>query len=161
MTPPENSRQAPTTIFEALRVSHQLQRRLCRSLSAGRSAPAKRQALFSALRCELEAHAAAEERFLYAPLLMKDAGLGVSRHALSEHHEIEELCEQLSVRDKQNASWLKTAKELSEVVHHHLKEEEKKFFQLAGKLLTESQKVSLARRYLNDVARMRKKLQAP
>jgi oligoendopeptidase F len=71
------------------------------------------------------------------------------------------LCEQISVRDKQNASWLKTAKELSEVVHHHLKEEEKKFFQLAGKLLTESQKVSLARRYLNDVARMRKKLQAP
>jgi hemerythrin-like domain-containing protein len=115
----------------------------------------------AALRCELEAHAAAEERFLYAPLLMKDTGLGVSRHALSEHHEIEELCEQLSVRDKNNAAWLRAAKKLSEVVRHHLKEEEKKFFQLAGKLLTESQKVSLARRYLKDVARMRKKLQAP
>ena len=36
----------------------------------------------------------AEERHLYVPLLMDDAGLSVSRHALADHHKAEELVEQ-------------------------------------------------------------------
>ncbi|MNO07802.1 hypothetical protein D3C81_2301550 [compost metagenome] len=40
-----------------------------------------------------------------------------------------------------------TAKKLSEKVHHHLEEEEQKFFQMAGKLLNDKQKESLAGQY--------------
>ena len=47
-------------------------------------------------------------------------------------------------------SWLATAKKLSEKVHHHLKEEEQKFFQSAGKLLSETQKKTLAGKYLKE-----------
>ncbi|GAB0060622.1 hypothetical protein IBA8401_16470 [Pseudomonas syringae] len=41
-------------------------------------------------------------------------------------------------------------KKLSEKVHHHLKEEEQKFFQMAGKLLDEKQKQSLAGEYVKE-----------
>lgn len=87
--------------------------------------------LFTALRIELAAHAAAEERFLYVPILMDDRGLDSSRHALHEHHEIDELVEDLQSLDPRHAAWLKKARELSEKVHHHLREEEKKFFQVS------------------------------
>jgi hypothetical protein len=73
-------------IFDAIRESHDLQRDLCRKLTASRGDLAARQVLFLQLKVELMAHAAAEERHLYVPLLMEDGGLDSSRHALHEHH---------------------------------------------------------------------------
>ncbi|MCA8411590.1 hemerythrin domain-containing protein [Burkholderia multivorans] len=62
------------TIFDALRESHEIQRSLMRRLL--RSQPGEaRSALFEQLRIELSAHEAAEERFLYVPMLMDDRGL--------------------------------------------------------------------------------------
>ena len=87
----------------------------------------KREAILEELRIELAAHAASEERFLYAPILMDDMGLSPSRHALAEHHEIDECVEELMQADYDGGSWLATAKNLSQLVHHHLKEEETKF----------------------------------
>jgi non-homologous end joining protein Ku len=42
------------------------------------------------------------------------------------------------------------AKKLAEKVEHHLKEEEHRFFQMAGKLLTDQQKTALARAYQDE-----------
>lgn len=145
-------------LFELLHESHEVQRTLCRQITSARASVATREVGFLQLKVELEAHAAAEERYLYVPLLMTDGGLSASRHALSEHHDIEELCEDLSVADKGSDAWLVTAKELGHKVRHHLKEEERKFFKVAGRLLTDAQKDLLARRYQKDVVRMRKKL---
>lgn len=144
-------------LFDLLHESHDVQRALARQLTAARATEATRQSVFLQLKVELEAHAAAEERYLYVPLLMTDGGLSASRHALSEHHDIEELCEDLSVSDKSGAAWLETAKELGHKVRHHLKEEEKKFFKVAGRLMTDAQKDLMARRYQKDLVRMRKK----
>ncbi len=141
-------------LFEALRASHDLQRQLCRSLV--RVKPGERDTVFIKLKIELEAHAAAEERFLYVPLLMTNTGLSASRHALAEHHTIEELCDELSVPDKRTSAWLITARRLSHKVHHHLREEERKFFQLAGKLIADSDKAVLGKRYLKDLVEMRR-----
>jgi hypothetical protein len=143
-------------LFDAIRESHDLQRDLCRKLTATRGDAATRQLLFLQLKVELVAHAAAEERFLYVPLLMTDGGLDVSRHALHEHHEIDELLDDLTTRDKLRPGWLVTAKKLSYEVRHHLKEEESKFFQVAGRLLPESRKQALGRRYAREIVRMRR-----
>jgi Hemerythrin HHE cation binding domain len=143
-------------LFDTIRESHDIQRSLCRQLMRSKGESPVRESLFLQLKCELDAHAAAEERFLYVPLLLTDGGLSASRHALSEHHEIEELLEELSVRDKQGQTWLGKAKQLSEKVHHHLKEEESKFFKVGGRILSDTTKDALARRYQKDLVRMRK-----
>jgi hypothetical protein len=144
----------PETIYDALRESHEIQRSLCRKLLRSAPGGARRSQLSKALRNELAAHAAAEERFLYAPILMDDMGLNSSRHALAEHHEIDELVEELKEAVETGGSWLAVAQRLSHKVHHHLKEEEKTFFQISGKILTDKQKLLLGKRYRKDYARM-------
>lgn len=114
------------------------------------------QLLLLQLKVELMAHAAAEERHLYVPLLMEDGGLDASRHALHEHHQVDELLEDLSAPDKQQHGWIATAKLLSFKVRHHLKEEESRFFHVAGRLLSDAKKTQLAGRYRREIVRMRK-----
>lgn len=145
-------------LYDALRASHQVQRGLLRSLVRVRDAQ-RRQEVFTQLRIELAAHEAAEERALYVPMLMDDAGLDASRHALHEHHQIDELVADLQGLAIEGEAWGKKAAELSEKVHHHLREEEKKFFQVSGKILSEAQKTREARRYLREHARLVRKLQ--
>ena len=137
-------------VFEALRASHDIQRELSEKLVQTSGDSAERRELFDLLKNELFAHAVAEDRYFYIPLMMTDSGLNITRHALSEHHEIDELLEQLTETEMSNTGWLAIAKQLSDKVHHHLKEEEHGFFQQAGKILSEQQKQSLAKQYLAE-----------
>ena len=148
----------PETLYDALRDSHATQRALCRRLLRSRPGSRARIEVFTALRHELQAHEAAEERFLYAPMLLDDQGLVSTRHALHEHHEIDELVEDLQGLDPDGDAWLDKARELSHQVHHHLREEEHKFFQMSGKVLSTTQKARLAARYRRDYTRMQRKL---
>ena len=143
------------TLYDELRASHEKQRRLCSSIvRTSAKSGAKREALSRALRVELAAHAAAEERYLYAPILMYDMGLNSARHALAEHHDMDELVEDLQALDPAGEAWGAKAGELAHKVRHHLKEEETKFFQVSGKLLTEARKARLAEQYRKDYERM-------
>ena len=141
---------ADTNIFETLRESHELQRTLYRQLTETSGDTPERQELFDQLKLELTAHELAEERHFYIPLMAHDAGIDLSRHAISEHHQLDELIESLEEADPATPAWLPLAKKLAEKVEHHLKEEEHKFFQMAGKLLTEKQKTALAVSYQAD-----------
>jgi hypothetical protein len=143
------------TLYDALRESHERQRRLCTRLTRLRPANAAgRTETLQALKAELAAHAAAEERHLYAPMLMDDLGLDVSRHALSEHHEIDECVEKLESLDPAGEAWGLHAKALAHEVRHHLKEEETRFFQVSGRILGAAQKRALRQRYEQDYARL-------
>lgn len=147
------------TVYEALHESHEIQRSLCRQLLQAKAGAPRRHELLKRLRIELAAHAAAEERFLYAQILMDDMGLDSSRHALSEHHEIDERVEKLAETEISSRGWIARAKSLCAEVHHHLREEETKFFQVSGKILGDAQKKKLARLYRADYARMHRKLE--
>lgn len=145
-----NKRGLHMNIFEALRQSHEIQRDLARQLTQTSGDSPERRAIFEQLKNELFAHAVAEDRYFYIPLMMTDSGLNITRHALAEHHEMDELLEQLTETEMSNTGWLAIAKQLSDKVHHHLKEEEHGFFQQAGKILSEQQKQSLAKQYLAE-----------
>lgn len=145
-----------TTIFEALRESHDVQRALAEQLIKTSGDSPERRELFDQLKNELFAHAVAEDRYFYIPLMMTDSGLNITRHALAEHHEMDELLEQLTETEFSNPGWLAIAKKLSDTVHHHLEEEEHGFFQQAGKILEDKQKETLAKKYQAEYKKYKK-----
>lgn len=134
-------------IFEALRESHERQRTYAKALIRTSGDSPERVEAYKQLKSELQAHATAEERHFYIPLMEFDNGVDLSRHGIAEHHEMDEMMEELDDTEMSSPAWLVTAKKLSEKVHHHLEEEEQKFFQMAGKLLNDKQKESLAGQY--------------
>ena len=143
-------------IFEALRESHEKQRDLSEKLIKTSGDSKERRALFELLKNELFAHAVGEDRYFYIPLMMTDSGLNITRHALAEHHKMDELLEQLTEMELSNPSWLAVAKKLFDTVHHHLQEEEHGFFQQASKILSAEQKESLAQQYLAEYKKYKK-----
>lgn len=143
------------TIFEALRQSHEVQRELGEKLLQTSGDSAERRDLFKQFKIELEAHETAEERHFYIPLMQEDQGVDLSRHAIAEHHEMDEMIAELQAMDFSSSAWLPLARKLCETVEHHLEEEERKFFQMAGKLLDERQKKQLAKAYLDEFSELK------
>ncbi|MBC3846882.1 hemerythrin domain-containing protein [Winogradskyella echinorum] len=136
-------------IYEAIRNDHDIQRDLLKKLVETSGDSDKRNEIFYKLKKELDLHANAEERHFYKPLIPTDMMQEHARHGIAEHHEIDELIEQLEKTEMDSSAWLKIAKNLKEKVEHHLEDEERTFFQLSGKVLTEKQKNELGVKY-ND-----------
>ncbi len=138
-------------IFEALRKDHDKQRALIKVLVDTEGESEVRSDFYQQLKEELKIHAIAEERHFYAPLMKSDATIGLSRHGIAEHHQIDELIAKLDETDSSSSQWLKIMKELAHKVEHHLAEEEKEFFQQAGKALSEEEKEDLAQAYVEEM----------
>lgn len=139
-------------IFEELRADHQKQRTLVDILTKTHGDSEGRQEIFEKLKNELQNHEDAEERYFYAPLIKSELTQDKARHSIAEHHEMDELIEELENTDMSSPHWIAVAKKLGEKVHHHLNEEEQEVFQLAGKALTETQKEELAKSYRQSMA---------
>lgn len=144
-------------IFEALRISHATQRTLADNLIQTQGDSTERASLFSELKRELAAHAAAEERFFYVPLIAHDMTQEPSRHGIAEHHQMDKLVEDLETTDLSSPAWLVAAKALHHKIYHHLEDEEHSVFQLAGKVLSEAEKLSLAKDYEGEFVSQRLK----
>jgi hypothetical protein len=142
-------------IFEALRLSHDTQRTLATLLLDTQGDSPERTRLWRELKHELAAHAAAEERCFYLPLIEHDESMGQARHGMAEHHEMDELVEELNGMEFSSSGWLAHFKKLHHKVFHHLEDEEHAIFQLAGKLLTEKQKTDLAKTYEEEFSNFR------
>lgn len=138
------------TLFEALRADHDIQRTLLDLLVRTHGHSDGREELFQKVKTELTAHAAAEERALYVPMMDVDLTQEKARHSIAEHHEIDEMLEELEATDFSSPAWLSGARKLQELVSHHLDEEEREVFQLAGRALDESHKTELAETYREE-----------
>lgn len=142
-------------IFEALRKDHDIQRKLLNILVDTSGETAMRKQAFTALKHELKIHENGEERHFYKPLIDIDKTQDHARHGIAEHHEIDEIVEQMQTTDMASSAWLKYAKNLKEKVEHHLEDEEHTIFQLAGKVLNENEKQNLADDYNAYIASCR------
>jgi hypothetical protein len=147
------------TIFQALLVSHQTQRDLSARVLAAHPLEAKLR-VFEELKHELAAHETAEERCFFVPLMQHDEGMDISRHAIAEHHIMDEMVEHLEKVDPHAAEWEECLRKLCEKIEHHLGEEESNFFPQAGEVLSEEQKQQLGRDYEAEFASLRMKEEA-
>lgn len=118
----------------------------------------EREAVFSELRVELAAHAAAEERCFYVPLIAHDLTQEPSRHGIAEHHQMDKLVENLEALSPMEPDWLEAAKALHHKIHHHLVEEERDVFELAKKVLTGEQIDFLGQDYNGEFEAQREKV---
>lgn len=142
-------------IFEALRISHDTQRALASQLLVTEGASTDRRRLFGELKHELASHALAEERCFYTPLVSHDESIAQARHGMAEHHEMDELVDELNKLEMSSPGWLAHFGKLRDKIFHHLDDEEHAIFQLAGKVLTEAQKTGLAKDYEAEFATSR------
>ena len=145
-------------IFESLRRSHLTQRMLADQLLEAPARSRERLTLFKQLKTELAAHAAAEERCFYVPLIGHDSTQEPARHGIAEHHELDELVEVLEDLESVSPNWLQKARELRHKVYHHLADEEQGIFQQAANVLSEAEKVSLAQAYEDEFSAQREKV---
>lgn len=136
-----------TTIFEELRADHDRQRDLMRRLSETTGDEPRRRSLFATLKEQLTAHADAEEHHFYTVLMTADATREKARHSVAEHHEMDELIEKLEGYEYSASAWLTTFGDLEEKVLHHLEEEEREVFPLAGRIMSDDDKSSSALGY--------------
>ena len=146
------------TIFESIRADHEIQRTLISELTATTGDSEERHEVWGLLRRELLALAGSEERFFYVPLIEHDLTQEAARHSVSEHKELEDFVEQLEEYDMSGSQWLITARELEKRLLHHLSEEEKEIFPVAGKALDDAAKDTLAGGYTADMDRRRVEL---
>ena len=78
-----------------------------------------------------------------------------ARHGMAEHHEMDELVDELNKIDLSSPSWIAHFRKLRDKVFHHLEDEEHAIFQLAGKVLKEREKTGLAKDYEEEFAKFR------
>jgi type I site-specific restriction endonuclease len=141
-------------IFEALLASHTTQRDIAKRLLSHVGDTKGREGIYDELKRELAAHETAEERAFYVPLIEHDQTVDPARHGISEHHEMDEMVEDLDKLEAGSAEWLEMLGKLLHKLEHHLKEEEEKFFPEAKKVLPREQQVELGALYQEEHDRL-------
>ena len=144
-------------IFQALLQSHERQRAISKRLLSDIGDPGQRMQVFDELKAEMAAHETAEERAFYVPLFEHDDTVDEARHGIAEHHEMDEMVEDLEKSKEGSAEWLENVGKLVQKLEHHLKEEEQKFFPEAKKVLGSQQQQELGVLYQQEHDRLHEK----
>ena len=137
----------PSSILPVLRAEHELLRALQDLLLKTSGDSGLREQLWYRLKSELCSHADAEEKALYADLMDIEASAHRASHSVEEHRTIEEIIDQLDHLGFDQPSWLVTLKRLVHISTHHLDEEERELFPLAGRVLSDTAKADCTARY--------------
>ena len=138
-------------IFEELRKDHDIQRDLLDALIETSGKTTERRKMYRALKKELTRHAKYEEQNFYAPLMKVDMTQELVRHSVAEHKDIDDIIEKIDSLDLDSPQWLKYVKDLDHLVKHHLEEEEKEVFPVAGRALNQKEKKELGREYSDNM----------
>lgn len=128
---------AAEAIFERLKQDHDKHRGLLDRILDTEGASGEREALFTELTKELKGHAAAEEQALYSTMLRKPETTDETRHSVAEHHDIDEMLNDLAATTMASGDWMTKFKALEHRYLHHIDEEENEHFPDFEKYLTE------------------------
>ena len=124
-----------TDIFAILKEDHDRHRDLIARIDRTHGESDERIRLFRDFTREVKAHAAAEEQALYSTAMRKPPLTSEVRHSVAEHHEIEEMLNDLAATDMATGAWLTKFREMKHRYLHHIDEEEDDHFPDFGKCL--------------------------
>ena len=117
-----------TTVLKRLEEDHDRQRKLLDQIAETQGDSEERRKLFTELTKELKSHAAAEEQAVYSKMLAEPEVTDETRHSVAEHHEIDEMLNDLAATDMSSPGWLLKFKEFDHRYRHHINEEEDDHF---------------------------------
>lgn len=124
-----------TTIYETLKSDHDKHRELLKKLAETSGDSGARRKLWAEFYYDVGAHAAAEEEAFYGPMIEAEAGQPKARHSVAEHHELDEIMQELNEMDMSSPGWLTRFKTLRHDYEHHVDEEEEEIFATAKKTI--------------------------
>ena len=125
-------------IFDRLKADHDKHRDLLKKMAKTEGASEERSDLLEEFTVEVKSHAAAEEQALYSTMMRKPETTSDTRHSVAEHHEIEEMLNDLAATDMSSSAWLAKFKDLRHRYEHHIDEEEDDHFPDFEKHLTDA-----------------------
>lgn len=125
-------------IFDTLKHDHDKHRKLLAEMAETSATSDERADLLETFTIEVKAHAAAEEQALYSTMLRKPETTSDTRHSVAEHHEIEEMLNDLAATDMSSSEWMDKFKELRHRYEHHIDEEEDEHFPEFEQYLTDA-----------------------
>lgn len=132
-----------TAIFDRLKQDHDKHRDLLDRIAETHGDSEERERLFTELTKELKGHAAAEEQAVYSTMLRKPPTTDETRHSVAEHHEIDEMLNDLAATDMSSGAWLQKFKSFEERYRHHIEEEEEDHFPDFAKHIDEEDKAHM------------------
>jgi hypothetical protein len=118
---------------------------------------AERTALFEEMNTKLLAHAHAEQEVLYRPLeaSQSEASRSFALEGTNEHQIVERQLQKLSAAgDKTSEQWTAEMKVLSELVEHHVEEEESTGFSCAREDFGKDELEAMAQRFQTRKAQL-------
>lgn len=131
-------------IFERLESDHDTHRELLDKIEQTSGESAERSELFTKLTKDIKSHAAAEEQALYATMLRKPPTTDETRHSVAEHHELNEMMNDIAATDMSSAQWLSKFKDFKHRYLHHIDEEEEDHFPDFEKHLTDDDEKTMS-----------------
>lgn len=130
-------------IFARLKEDHELHRSLLEQMAGTHGESDERRDLLERFTKEVKGHAAAEEQALYSTMLRKPPTTDDTRHSVAEHHEIEEMLNDLAATEMSSSAWLSKFKDLDEKYRHHIDEEEEEHFPEFAEHLTDEDRAHM------------------
>jgi len=120
---------------------------------------AERESLFKRLKSEILPHMKAEESAFYPPLEQNSESHEDALEAFEEHHAAELFLTELDKMPKQGDKWKAKLSVFSEIVEHHIEEEEEKIFKDAEKVLSHDKIDEVSHGFQEEKQKVKKTLQ--
>ena len=132
------------TIFDQIKQDHDTVRRL---LDEAEKADGGVRPVYEELQRELWAHGKVEEAVFYQALAQVRSAKTETAQGLNEHHLINGLLDELNAMPSDSTAWKAKLQVLSELVRHHLDEEEEELFEEAEEALGDDRAEQLGQIY--------------
>ena len=134
-------------LFTQLHQEHQNFKMLFEQILDQKNVDAKID-LFNNLKKALIPHMKSEEDVFYPELYNHEDTKEMSLEALEEHHVAEAALMELSKSDPFMENWRPKAKVLSEILNHHIEEEESEIFNAARDIIPQNRQNEIYTQYI-------------
>lgn len=108
------------------------------------------EATYKQIRNALQVHMRGEEEYFYPAIKDGEDARILSNEAVVEHNSAKMLMDEIDNTAEDDEMWLPRVKVLSEMIDHHVEDEEGDLFDEAKKLLDESQEQEIGQKFLES-----------